>query len=136
MASHIEMKKLADSPAAVNALAASLLNMADVDWTEWEIDFLEGKTRFCGPDPLTTRQREMLFELRDNARSYTTFEGFSVASLLRECWLNRLDLSEDDEDFIVRLYAQGTTTLKRRPLFKLLRCARELDLIPGFVDVD
>ncbi len=136
MSSHIEMQKLAQNPAAVGSLASYLLKLTDIGWTDWEIDFLDSMAGRSGREPISLRQREKLIELRDDARTYSSFDGFSVSSLVDRCWQARLDLSEDDEDFIVRLHDQRANSLKRRPVLRLLHCARQLHLIDGFVDID
>ena len=87
------------------------------------------------PEPLSIRQREILFELRDDAKTYEKIDGFSVKTLMRDCWLARMDLSEDDEEFIDHLKQKDETALKRRPLFRLLHCARQVGLIDRFVNV-
>lgn len=135
MASHKEMKRLADDAAAVRNLATALLNHPDADWTDWEIDFLENMARFEGPEPISTRQREVLFELRDSSRHYSSVDGLSVANLVRDCWIARLDLSEDDELFISDLKSKSVVTLKRRQLLRLLHCSRELQLIHHYVAI-
>ena len=135
MASHIEMQRLAGDPAAVRTLAQHLLGQPDANWTDWEVDFLDNMASRAGSDPLTMRQREVLVELRDNARSHRQIEGLSVAGLVHQCWLARMDLEEDDEAFIVALKSANTAVLKRRPLLRLLHCARQLGLIDGFVAV-
>ena len=134
MSSYLEMHKLAQNPAAVTTLATFLLNLPDAGWNEWEANFLADMTQRQAA--LSTRQGEKLIELRDDAKNFTKFDGFSVAKLVRDCWIARLDLEEDDEAFIDSLKQQTVTTLKKRPLMRLLRCARELDLITRYVDID
>ena len=135
MASHLAMQKLAQNPAAVVTLAKTLLQTPGMTWTEWELDFLEAMVGRDTAQAISTRQREKLMELSDDAKSYSTFDGLSVAGLVRGCWTARLDLSDDDADFINDLKTAATTRLKRRPLLRLLRCARELELIHGFVEI-
>ncbi len=134
MASYADIHRLMQNPAAASMMATFLLNLTDAEWSEWEVGFLEamaGRT-----EALTTRQGEKLIELRDDAKTYKTFDGFSVSRLVQSCWIARIDLAEDDEAFIDALKRQATTTLKRRPLMRLLRLARELGLLSGFVDID
>ena len=100
---------------------------------------VDGAPRPCTGDhaqAISTRQREKLVELKEDATSYSKFDGLSVASLVRDCWIARLDLSDVDEAFIDDLKDKRTVSLKKRPLMRLLRCARQLDLINGFVAVD
>ena len=75
---------------------ARRLLVTDQDWTEWELDFLESLAAHMGPDALTTRQREKLVELRDDAEPISTFNGFNIGSLIEQCWLARQDLSDED----------------------------------------
>ncbi len=135
MASHIEMQRLADDPAGVRSLASYLLTVNEVGWTDWEVEFLGSMATRSNPEPLSIRQREILFELRDDAKTYEKIDGFSVKTLMRDCWLARMDLSEDDEEFIDHLKQKDETALKRRPLFRLLHCARQVGLIDRFVNV-
>jgi len=136
MSTYVEMQKLATNPGAISSLASYLMLLKDAGWTDWEINFLDNMSGWAGPDPISTRQREKLIELRDDAKNYSTFDGFSVGKLVRECWLARLDLDEDDEQFIMRIYERGASSLKRRPLLRLLRCSRKLQLIEGYVSID
>src|SRR5262249_2611541 len=94
-------------------------------------------TRRKGHDPITTRQGEKLLELRDDAEYYSSVRGFSVQSLIKNCWLARDDLdSEDDRKFIRQLKGTNCLSIKRRQLRKLLACARELGEIEQYVSID
>jgi hypothetical protein len=130
MASYLEMQKLAQNPATAPLLASYLRRLDTVQWTDWELDFLESMAARTNPEPISTRQREVLVELRDDAVSHTTTrDGQNVRALILRCWQARLDLEEDDETFIDELYRSGTISLKRRPLGRLLGCARQLNWI-------
>jgi hypothetical protein len=120
------MKAIAEDAARVRVLAKTLL-ATDRDWTDWELAFLETLANHFGPDALSTRQREKLVELRDDAQRISTYRGLNIAGLIRDCWLARLDLGDDDEGFIETL--KGATTIKRRQLGQLLRCCRKLGVI-------
>ena len=135
MASHIEMQRLAADTVGIRSLASYLLTVDEVGWTEWELEFLGGMAARTDPEPISIRQREILFELRDDAKTYAKIDGFSVKMLMRNCWLARMDLSEEDEAFIDNLKQKDETALKRRPLFRLLHCARQVGLIDRFVNV-
>ena len=82
-----------------------------------------------GSDELTTRQAEKLLQIRDDAAFMTEFLGFSVRLLLKGCWEGRLDLSEADEEWIGRMRERRQDAIERRYIGRLLRCARELNLI-------
>lgn len=134
MASHREMKDLAESLPAIRALAAYLLKLAHatppVEWTEWELDFLEHMAARDSPEPLSMRQREILVELRDSTVRHGRLDGFSVPNLIERCWLERWDLAgEADVEFITALRAAGLPTVSQRQGGRLLRCSRELGII-------
>jgi tRNA splicing ligase len=129
MATYLDMQKLAQSPGAVTMLASYLLNINTVEWTDWELDFLEGMARRTSTDPISTRQREVLVELKDNATSHTTTrDGQSVRALILRCWEARLDLDEEDEQFVADLYTSRLTALKPRQLSRLQRCVNNLNI--------
>jgi hypothetical protein len=128
MPSYKEMHELARNPVKVRTLARRLL-VTQEDRTDWEHDFLESLAAHYGPEALSTRQCEKLIELRDGAEHvYTTFEGFSVATLIEGCILARLDMDYDDDiNFIEGL--KGARSIKRRQLGSLLRCCRRFGVI-------
>ena len=67
---------------------------------------------------------QKLLELRDDAEYYSSVRGFSVQSLIKNCWLARDDLdSEDDRKLIKQLNETSYSCIKRRQLRKLLACA-------------
>jgi hypothetical protein len=123
-----EIDRVRKDPVAVRTLAKRLLATPDHDWTEWEIDFLQDMSRYADPD-LTTRQGEKLMELRDDAEYHTSYRGLSVKILAEKCMLARDELEPDDAEFVQKLHASGAGSVKRRQLFRLLRCARQLELI-------
>ncbi len=129
MATYLDMQKLAQSPGAVTLLASYLLNINTVEWTDWELDFLESMARRTATDPISTRQREVLVELKDNATSHaTTRDGQSVRTLILRCWEARLDLDDESEQFITDLYERKLTSLKPRQLGRLQRCISTLNI--------
>lgn len=129
MATHTQMARTAANPDAVAAMAAFLLRVTDAEWTDWELDFLEHMGRHAGPDPISMRQREVLFELNDQALSFREYRGLSVRHLLARCWLARADLEEDEEAFIVGLYQAKRDRVRRATLLRLVSCARKLGVI-------
>jgi hypothetical protein len=133
MASHREMKRIAESPREIRDLATFLLGLADVDWTSWELQFLEDMQVRQSDEPLSMRQREILIELRDSGQAVSTVRGFSVRSLIRSCRLGSADLDEADADWIAGLHERNLTSIKRRWSGRLVRCARQLGVIDEVV---
>jgi hypothetical protein len=127
-----EIHRLRKDALALRTLAKRLLAAPGSDWTDWEIDFLEDMSRHAGPD-LTTRQGEKLIELRDDAENHASWHGLSVRILAQKCSLACDELEPPDAAFVQKLEASGATAVKRRQLFCLLRCARQLKLIEPYM---
>ena len=129
MATYLDMQKLAETPGAAPMLAAFLRQLDTVEWTDWERDFLDHMARRTSTDPISTRQREVLAELRDNSTWHTkTRDGQSVPTLIQRLWDARFDLDEDDEAFVDELHQKRMTALKPRQLGRLQRCVRQLNI--------
>lgn len=135
MSIHREIARFKTSPEAAQSLARALLSHEGAAWSDWELDFLEGLAGRASSEPLSTRQAEKLLELRDNARAFERVDGLSVRALIEDCFLGRLDLSEEDEVFVASLKAAGLKSLKLRPLKRLLACSRQLGVIDHYVAV-
>ena len=129
MASWREIDRVRKDPQAVRTIAKALLKLPGTDFTDWEIDFLQSMARHYGSDEFTTRQGEKLLQIRDDAQYVTEFLGFNVRLLLKGCWDGRLDLTEADEVWIGQMRGEREDAIKRRHIGRLLRCARELNLI-------
>jgi hypothetical protein len=122
MPNYREILAIQKDPARARAMAQVLCNLDDMEWTDWELDFLSSIG--ARQTDLTTRQGEKLIELRDEAVWYTAVEGFSLKALIERCHLARDELAEHDADFIARLKAAGAARLRRKDARRLLRCAR------------
>ena len=137
MQDYKEIDRVRKDSVAVKSLAKRLLSTPNHDWNDWELDFLEHMVRHRGPEPITTRQGEKLIELRDHSEYHSSVQGFSVASLITNCWLARDDLkSEEDRTFIDNLKASRTSALRRRYLVKLLACARQVGAVEKYIAIE
>jgi hypothetical protein len=162
MASHRAMKDLAENPEAVRALARGLLSLGApvanplvqpqmcarepvaggsargqavfvIEWTDWELDFLEGLLQRQSGEPLSMRQREKLVELKSAVERYTTFEGFSVRALIERAFMERVELDDDeDQHFIADLKASSTGSVSRWQMIRLLTCCRALGIVEAY----
>ena len=124
MASYREIVSLQKDAARARAVAQGLSKLDDVEWTDWELDFLTSMA--ARQQELTTRQGEKLFELCDDAVWYTAVDGFSLKALIDRCHLLRDELADPDAAFIERFKAEGVTRLRRKDAHRLLRCARSV----------
>jgi len=136
MQDYKEIDRIRKNLVALRSLAKRLLDLPRADWNGWELDFLQHMARHKGPDPITTRQCEKLLELRDDAEYYSSVRGFSVQSLIKNCWLARDGLESDDRKFIEHLKETSCSCVKRRQVRKLLACARQVGEIEQYVSID
>lgn len=133
MTDYRKIDALSKDVSRAKRLAAFLLKVSEMSWTDWEADFLEamaGRT-----EALSTRQAEKLVELEAAAVWHEkTADGFSVQVLVRECFLARADLASDENvAFIEKLNLEGCTRLRGQGLQRLLRCARALGVIEPYM---
>ncbi len=133
MASHIEMKRLAEDADAVRTLARFLHHMDDCDWSDWELDFLDSMASRDTPEPLSMRQREVLVELRDRAELARDWRGIPIRRLIEQTHLARLDLDEDDEAFVIGLADRWPTSLRKGQLARLVRLAARVGVIEPYL---
>lgn len=129
MASWREIDSIRKNAVQFRALAARLLKLTNEGFTEWELEFLEGKARDTTTAEFTVRQAESLLDIRDSTILYDTWRGFSIRKLIQGCFEVRLDLSEDDEDWIDALHSAMPNAVKRRNIGRLMRLSAQLDLI-------
>jgi len=130
-----EINQISKDPQAVLSLAQRLLKLPYATWSEYNRIFLEDRTN--QREPLTTRQAEYLIELRNETELYSVVGGFSVSSLVEDCWRNREPdrrhgLNDDNCHFIERI--RGKTALPRPHLRRLFACCRKLGLIEAYID--
>lgn len=134
MASWREIERIRKDAPAFRALAAQILEHTAADaLTDWEVTFLtEIGTKSANTIEFTNRQSEKLLEIRDNTQHVEKIGyGFSVTKLIEGCYLGRVDLTEDQEEWIAELRKSGVTSVRRRDAGKLLRCAQTLGLVEG-----
>src|SRR5262245_27955864 len=81
-----KINDISKEPQAVRSLAQKLLKLP-YPWSEHGRKFLETMAKQRAP--ITTRQAEYLIELRDDTELYHVAGGFSVMSLIEDCWRNR-----------------------------------------------
>jgi hypothetical protein len=136
MASWIEIDRVRKDPKVFKPLAGHLL--ADADYarerSEFATGFLESISK-SEMDELTTRQGEILLELRNEGQRYFRIgDGLSVEILIGKCFLARLDLSNDDDvERIEKLKASGRIFVTGKQIGWFKRICRELGEIEGYV---
>lgn len=135
MAARAKIKPFAENLDAIRAEAKALLALqasapVPMEWTDWELDFLENMAARDSDEPLTVAQVEKFAQLRRLATLQGKVDGLSVPLLVASCTMEAEYLDdEDDRSFIRDLRQRGLTELRRRQIGRLLRCCRELGVI-------
>lgn len=134
------MNRLAGNPDAVRAMARTVLALSKGELSERARAFLEKLANYDGARPLSVRQQETLYSLRENASKRSTIGGYSVARLVADSARVRSDLLDDEaEDWLARLAAQGPgITLMRGECMRLIALCRRLEIIgrDEWIDLD
>ena len=129
MARWPEIERIRKDGASFCGLARRLLARDGEDFSNWESAFLENIAGKKGSQTFTSRQGEKLLEIRDNCEVVTSWRSFSIRTLLTKCHEARVDLAEDDEEWIVAMRAANPDAIKRRNLSRLIRLSGQLRLI-------
>jgi hypothetical protein len=135
MASWIEIDRVRKDPDAARFLAGLQLKYSYDGLSDWEIKFLGDMVARTDVEELSNRQAESLLQIRDKVTRVSKVGSFSVRLLIGRCHEGRADLNDDDAAWLEELIAEGPELIRRGQAWRLLRCARELDLIEGYVDV-
>jgi hypothetical protein len=133
MTDYREINALQRDLSRAKSLAEYLLMLVGMDWTDWEVTFLNSIIRQVDErlkirdtqHALSIRQVEILVELRDESVLYERPEGFSIRSLVNDCLVMQHRLNENELDFVKHHKAAGTTKLRRRQVNFLFHCARK-----------
>lgn len=130
MASWQEIERIRKDADEARRIAKALLNYSVEPGAlrEWEENFLRN-TSTSTAEELTTRWSERLLDVRDNVERITKYKGISISRLVHGCYEARLDLSDEDEEWIVERYESSRDSVRRKHLWRLLRLAAEIDLI-------
>ncbi len=129
MASWREIERIRKDADAARAIALGVLAVDRDALNDWETDFMEGIPVHCDRGEISLPQAQKLLEIRDDVQIITEYRGLSLRRLIQHCHEARLDLSEDDEEWILHLHTSSPNTIRRRHVGRLMRCARQLGLV-------
>jgi hypothetical protein len=135
-----EMTKLASDPARVRSLAKMVLTLEAERLSEGAQNLLAKLSAYDGAKPLSTRQQEALYALREQASRSANVGPYRAADLVAKAWERRFDLDQfEDEAWLDELRAKGSViSLSRNEARRLLAICRhpEIDLIPPGVWIE
>jgi len=129
MAAWREINEMRGDPKGCCNLAQMLFTSHGHFLTEWEAGFVESIGKKQNVGAFSTRQVELLLDLRDSVTPVEEIHGINLATLSRRCFEARADLPEADEEWIVALCAKPLKCMRRSEGLRLLRVARHLRLI-------
>jgi hypothetical protein len=127
-----EMTQLGADPVRVRSLASMILDHGGAALSKEVVSLLTSLKAYDGAKPVTTRQLEVLYALREKGTRKSKAGRYRADHLVRITWEARLDLVDDDaEDWLDNLRVKGICiTLTHGEWRRLLALARRLDLIP------
>jgi hypothetical protein len=125
MASWLEIDRVRKDAAAFKDLAHGLLADPLYDRSEFADGFLADISRYPRAE-LTTRQGEILLQLRDEAEIHLDIRGLSVAALIEKCYLARDELDLEDVKRIEALKASGRCSVTGRQIGWFKRICKQL----------
>jgi hypothetical protein len=129
MASWREIDRVRKDPQGAAGIAKRLLSLPASEFSDWELEFLRSIQQLRNVEEFSTRQVEKLLQIRDDIQEVTETLGFSVRLLLKGCVDARLDLSESDEEWVLARSRVSSSSIRRKHVGRLMRCARELNLV-------
>ncbi|MEO0619644.1 MAG: hypothetical protein AAFZ01_10250 [Pseudomonadota bacterium] len=126
-----DMARIAADPSAVRERARIVKALLGERTTPWQARFLDRMARFEGPGLLPMDDREVLHQLTGKASRRKEKAGYRAAVLVERLWRLRHDASEEDEEFLNDLMADGAdvapTENQWRKLFAVARQLGEID---------
>ncbi|PLR28989.1 hypothetical protein SGCZBJ_00700 [Caulobacter zeae] len=133
MVSWREVEAIKRDRALARRVVASVLALGEHVLSVWERKFCKKLELLLLDRGLTTEQAERLLQIRDRRQLIRVFDGFSIKSLISDCYEGRADLSERDDLWIARLKAVSPDGVSRKRLPWLLYCARQLNLLDDWL---
>jgi hypothetical protein len=119
----------AEGPAGCRWYCQAVVIAPASEFSDWELEFLRSIQQLRNVEEFSTRQVEKLLQIRDDIQEVTETLGFSVRLLLKGCVDARLDLSESDEEWVLARSRVSSSSIRRKHVGRLMRCARELNLV-------
>jgi hypothetical protein len=126
-----EMTALGREPHRVRAIASTVLDLLAGDLSERSSDLLTKLTKYDGKQPLSTRQLEALYALRERSTRRSIAGGYRASVLVQEAYEARLDLVEyDDEEWITEMHARGSQlVLSTNQWRRLIYICKDLQIL-------
>jgi hypothetical protein len=125
VASWIEIDRVRKDPRAFKSMAKRLLDDPNFERTDFSDDFLENVLHWKR-DELSTRQGEVLLEIRDEAEIHFRYKSLSIAILIDKCYAARDELDLGDAERIERLKQSGRSYVRGRQMGWFKRICKQL----------
>ena len=132
MASWPEIDRVRKDPGTFKPLARRLLNDPAFERSEFADGFLRNVMSWKREE-LTTRQGEILLELRDEAEIHHECQGLSIAILIGKCHANRFELEETDRRRIERLHDSGRRYVTGGQIAWFKRICKQLNEMESYM---
>lgn len=126
-----EMTRLAQDPAGIRGIARMIRTVVADELSETSQSFLSALETYDGAKPLSTRQLETLYALRERSTRRPTAGRHRAATLIKLAFEHRFDLVDvDDEEWLARKHAEGTDiALSAGEWRRLIALCKTLELL-------
>ena len=125
------MTRLAQDPEGIRGIARMIMRIAADDLSEKSQSFLSDLEKYDGTKPLSTRQLEALFALRERSSRSAAAGRYSASALFKLAFEHRFDLAEvDDEEWLELKHALGPgIAISKGEWRRLIALCKDLDII-------
>ena len=127
-----EMTRLAQDPEGIRGIARMIMRIAADELSEKSQTFLADLEKYDGAKPLTTRQLEALYSLRERSSRSSTAGRYRASALFKLAFEHRFDLTEfEDEEWLESKHALGPgVAISKGEWRRLIALCKALDIIP------
>jgi hypothetical protein len=128
-----EMTRLAQDPAGIRGIARMVMRLATDEMSEKSQSFLSDLEKYDGSKPLSTRQLETLYDLREKSTRSATAGGYSAATLFKRAYELRCELDEMDErvEWLQDRHSKGPgIEISKAEWRRLIALCKQLGVLP------
>jgi hypothetical protein len=113
-----------------------LMRVADVEWTDFEDNWMRDEARRSEDYIYTKTEREILNQLIATAKTFTHYACYSVQELVAGVYTHRADLEWENEEWITDLRDSGVRELPVKLMHRLASLYRRTEPLARDEDVD
>lgn len=128
-----EMHQIAQDASRVRITAQTILAIVGDSLSEKSHDFLNTMSAYDGAKPLSIRQKEALYALRERSTRSSRISGYKVSTLVQRAFELRVELADDDDvEWLAKLREHGANVLvSKNEARRLIVICKSLEILPA-----